>query len=208
LDRNAAVEADSVGQFHDAAGRLHRFLGETAAAQHAIADLHAFGADTELHNLAGGLATGDERRLGPYVVLPGDPQHIGIAHASGMQANLDLARSRDRRVHRLHHKTVWPAVGFTHHDLHVSGSLSACRSLGGCGEPHHLLADIAARQHVDERGWSRLETFGDRLAEFEPAGAEPIHQLIERLVTSREMAADAEPAEHDTPVEDDTAVLR
>jgi hypothetical protein len=46
LDRNAAVEADSVGQFHDAAGRLHRFLGETAAAQHPIADLHPFGVDT------------------------------------------------------------------------------------------------------------------------------------------------------------------
>jgi hypothetical protein len=79
---------------------LHRFLGEATVAQHAIANLQAAGADTELHNLAGGLATGDERRLGLDVVLPGDAQHIGIAHAAGMQAYLDLAGSRNRRVHR------------------------------------------------------------------------------------------------------------
>jgi hypothetical protein len=37
---------------------LHRFLGEAAATQHSIADLQASGADTELHNLSGGFATG------------------------------------------------------------------------------------------------------------------------------------------------------
>src|SRR5262245_42170116 len=81
-------------------------------------------------------------------------------------------------------------------------------SLGGGSKPHHLLADIAAGQHVDERGWSRLESLGDRLVELEPAGAEPIHQLVERLVTSHEVAANAEPTEHDTPVEDDTEVAQ
>src|SRR6476620_8827198 len=81
-------------------------------------------------------------------------------------------------------------------------------SLGGCREPHHLLADIAARQHVDERGWSRLETLGDRLAEFEAAGAEPFHQLVERLVAPRQVAADAEALQHDTLVEEDADVAQ
>src|SRR5437868_10656732 len=79
---------------------------------------------------------------------------------------------------------------------------------GGGGEPYHLLAEIAARQHVDERGRSRLETLGDRLAEFEAAGAEPFHQLVERLVAPRQVAADAEALQHDTLVEEDADVAQ
>jgi hypothetical protein len=58
----------------------------------------------------------------------------------------------------------------------------------GSGEPHHLLADVAARQHVDERGRSRFQALGHRLAVSEAAGAEPVqagsfgisHQHIEQ----------------------------
>ena len=88
-------EADRIGQLDDAAGRLHRFLGEAATAQHSIADLQSFDVGTQLQDLAGGLATWDERRLGLDVVLPGDPQHVGKAHARGTQAYLDLAWSGD-----------------------------------------------------------------------------------------------------------------
>jgi hypothetical protein len=79
---------------------------------------------------------------------------------------------------------------------------------GSCSEPHHLFADIAARQHVDEGGGSLLEAFGDRLAPFEVAGAIPCHQLAERLVAARQVIADAEPLQPDALVEDDTDVAQ
>src|SRR6185295_1408076 len=64
---------------------------------------------------------------------------------------------------------------------------------GSCPEPHHLLADVAARQHVDEGSGRLLEAFSDGLAPFEAAGTVPCHQLAERLVAARLVVADAEP---------------
>src|SRR5947207_4683656 len=80
--------------------------------------------------------------------------------------------------------------------------------LGGRGKPHHLLADIAAGQHVDERSRSRVETLRHRLAKLEAASAEPVHQLLERLVPPREVGADAETLQLDGLVEDDADVAQ
>jgi hypothetical protein len=76
----------------------------------------------------------------------------------------------------------------------------------GCRQAHHLFADIAAGQHVDERRRSRLQAFGNRLAEFEAPGAVLVHQLVERLVAPCEMTADAETLQFDAFVEEDAGV--
>src|SRR5262245_18583570 len=80
--------------------------------------------------------------------------------------------------------------------------------IGSCPEPYHLLTDVAAQQHIDKREGSLLEAFGDRLAPFEVTGAIPCHQLVERLVSARQVVADAETLQPDALVEDESNIAQ
>src|SRR5262245_8167634 len=84
-----------------------------------------------------------------------------------------------------------------------SAGRQATTLCGSSLEPHQLLADVAARQHIDKRSGSLLEAFRDRLVPFEAAGAVPCHQLAERLVSARQVVTDPEPLQSDAPVEED-----
>src|SRR5262249_48078079 len=97
-----------------------------------ITDRQSFDVGAQLHYLARSFPTRDKGRLYLNVVLARDPQHIGVAHATCAQTDLDLARRRRWRRDRLDHQPFWPAQGFTHYDLHLSAPKSR-----GANAPAH-----------------------------------------------------------------------